>query len=436
MAVRIGHASIDERRSAHGGKAGDQTGSEVCTRDWYSSGWDVLLRPKYQAEAEKMAKFVEAICANNNIGYDQYERNSLRKYAKAAGWDGSKVTTPCETDCSAFMTVAAEAAGINMDKAYYNGNAPTTWTMKDTFSATGHFDVYTASKYMTSSDYLRRGDILVRTSGHTAMVLTNGPKADPWSTATTTATTKPASTSTTTVTSNTSTTTVMANVVLTGSTNEEKVLNFLLNNMSLNAAQACGIMACIDIETGATFRPDLTGDKGTSYGICQWHATRYDALKSYCSKNGLNFMELKAQLLFMKYELETTFPKIMPIIKALPNTSQGAYDSGYQFCLNYEAGYYGYSGKNIPASIVSAVTIRAKKSLEKYWPKYMNRKATTTSGYVNVSTGTSSDYYTVVAGDYLGLIAKKTGVSVADLCNINNISNPNMIWVGQRLKLK
>ena len=44
MAVKIGHASIDENGRAQGGKAGDQTGKEVCTRNWYkhSKGWRVL----------------------------------------------------------------------------------------------------------------------------------------------------------------------------------------------------------------------------------------------------------------------------------------------------------------------------------------------------------------------------------------------------------
>ena len=44
MAVRIGHASIDENGNASGGRAGDQTGKELCTRDWYTKGWNVLLK--------------------------------------------------------------------------------------------------------------------------------------------------------------------------------------------------------------------------------------------------------------------------------------------------------------------------------------------------------------------------------------------------------
>ena len=64
MAVKIGHASKDENGKIKSGKAGDQTGKEVCTRNWYAGGWTVLLRPKSSTVAEKMAKACEAGCAN------------------------------------------------------------------------------------------------------------------------------------------------------------------------------------------------------------------------------------------------------------------------------------------------------------------------------------------------------------------------------------
>ena len=177
MTVKIGHASIDERGKINSGAAGDQTGRELCIRDWYAKGWSVLLRPKSATVAEKMAKACEAGCKNPKIGYDQYQRNTLRAQAKAAGWDLSKITTACETDCSAFMTVCAEAAGVNVDGCYTSGNAPVTSTMRAKFKATGAFDVLTDSKYLTRPDYLKRGDVLVYEKGHTVMVLTNGAKA-------------------------------------------------------------------------------------------------------------------------------------------------------------------------------------------------------------------------------------------------------------------
>ena len=190
MTVKIGHASIDERGKINSGKAGDQNAREVCVRDWYAKGWTVLLRPKSSTVAEKMAKACEAACANSKIGYDQYQRNTLRTQAKAAGWNLAKISTACETDCSAFMTVCAEAAGVDVSGCYTSGNAPVTSTMRAKFKATGAFDVLTDSKYLTGTDYLKRGDVLVYEKGHTVMVLSNGAKVGTSSPVTTSA--KPA----------------------------------------------------------------------------------------------------------------------------------------------------------------------------------------------------------------------------------------------------
>lgn len=43
--------------------------------------------------------------------------------------------------------------------------------------------------------------------------------------------------------------------------------------------------------------------------------------------------------------------------------------------------------------------------------------------------------YTVVSGDNLSSIASRYGITVQEICRINNISNPNLIYPGQVLKL-
>lgn len=169
MAVYIGHASIDERGKAKGGAAGDQTGKEVYKRTWYSKPWHTVFRAKSATVAEKIAKAMEQACANNNIGYDQYQRTTLYTLAKAKGWDISKVTTKCETDCSALVAVCCNAAGVTVSKDIYTGNQ--TAALK----ATGKFTIYTESKYVGGSSYLKRGDILLG-NGHTAIVLSDGDK--------------------------------------------------------------------------------------------------------------------------------------------------------------------------------------------------------------------------------------------------------------------
>lgn len=171
MAIKIGHASIDENRKIKGGQAGDQSAKELCIRSWYTTGWDCVLRPKSKELAEKSAQACEKGCANNNIGYDQNQRNTLNTQANKVNYDLSKIKTKCETDCSAFMTVCAIAGGANID---YRSNAPTTSTMKTRFTENGDYELIIDSKYLTSDKYLKRGDILVKSGSHTVMALENG----------------------------------------------------------------------------------------------------------------------------------------------------------------------------------------------------------------------------------------------------------------------
>ena len=83
MAVKVGSARIDEHGKARGGQAGDQTGKEVSTQNWYlhSKGWRVY-RAKNPSVAEKIARCMEMACKNSKIGYDQGSRNTLYKEAE------------------------------------------------------------------------------------------------------------------------------------------------------------------------------------------------------------------------------------------------------------------------------------------------------------------------------------------------------------------
>ena len=167
MSVKIGHASIDENNKAKGGNAGDQTKKEVCIRTWYNKPWTAVIRPKDSSAAERIATAMEQACANDKIGYDQNQRTTLYTQAKAVNWDLSKITTACECDCSSLVAVCVNAAGIPVSKDIYTGNELSS------LKATGKFDVYTTSQYISSDTYLKRGDILLG-SGHTAIVLSDG----------------------------------------------------------------------------------------------------------------------------------------------------------------------------------------------------------------------------------------------------------------------
>ena len=173
MAVKVGSARIDENGKTHGGKAGDQNGKEVSTQAWYrhKKGWRVL-RCNDADKAEKIARAMQAACDNANIGYDQYQRDTLYNLAKTVDFDPGRVKTPCETDCSALVRVCLAYAGITVK----NFRTPNEASI---LLRSGEFIELKESRYTDQSAYLRRGDILVtRTQGHTVVVLSNGSKAE------------------------------------------------------------------------------------------------------------------------------------------------------------------------------------------------------------------------------------------------------------------
>ena len=167
--VKLGSSSKDERGQYRGGQAGDQTGVEVHIQNWYDGGWHSVIRPKSAAIAEKIASACEKACNNNKIGYDQQERNSLYIEAQKVGMDFSKITTPCECDCSSLVSTCCIAAGMSPSIFYAGGNMRTTNTLLD-----------------ACNDYLKRGDILL-SAGHTVIILSDGDKVGQIATITITA---------------------------------------------------------------------------------------------------------------------------------------------------------------------------------------------------------------------------------------------------------
>lgn len=162
--VIVGSARHDENWNYSGGRAGDQTGREVETQEWYlhSKGWRVF-RCTDDFKAEKIAEAMRAACNNPMIGYDQNENYALWDVVKNLGFDPARVTTPTETDCARLVRVCCAYAGI-MCEDFYTGN------MASCLKETGMFnEIPYAAEDPT---FLRRGDILVtKTKGHTVVVV-------------------------------------------------------------------------------------------------------------------------------------------------------------------------------------------------------------------------------------------------------------------------
>ena len=123
----------------------------------------------------------------------------------------------------------------------------------------------------------------------------------------------------------------------TGSDNEQKVYEFAINKLGVNGAVASAILANIYSESG--FRPTasaMESDGYISYGICQWHKGRYDALQSYCASNGLDYTPIEGQLEYLKYELENGERSAYNKIRGAENTAEGAYTASYNWAKYFE----------------------------------------------------------------------------------------------------
>lgn len=178
MTHYISNSGKDERGKLSGGTAGDQTGKEWQLRSWYNRPWTCVLRHPDKAVRDKIAELGVAAARNNNVGYDQGQRGTYWKELQKAGYDPSKIDTPCEADCSAGVIANVKAVGhlLNLPKLK-NLSATYTGNLRSGLKEAG-FTCLTDKKYLTSPDYLLPGDILLYDGHHTATNISMGAKAE------------------------------------------------------------------------------------------------------------------------------------------------------------------------------------------------------------------------------------------------------------------
>lgn len=166
MAIKIGHASIDENGKISGGKAGDQTGKEICIRNWYNKPWNIYLECTDKTMANKAANIMEQICKDNNFGYDQSQR--LTGY-NAIIQNGCKVKgAKGEFDCSSLVSACYKLAGLNISPSC------TTRNLRVELIKTGKFKMYADLPHLTSDKYAKRGGIYLKEGSHVVMALEDG----------------------------------------------------------------------------------------------------------------------------------------------------------------------------------------------------------------------------------------------------------------------
>ena len=164
---KISNSGFNESGAYNGGAAGDQTGHEWEIKNWYNRPWNQVLRHPKREVRQKIAELAIKAAKNNNIGYEDGSRQYY-PLLKAAGYDPSKITTKTESDCSKGVLANVKAVGFLLNNKQLQAINENNWTgnMSDDLVKHG-FKKLTASKYLTGTDYLLPGDILLLAPGHT-----------------------------------------------------------------------------------------------------------------------------------------------------------------------------------------------------------------------------------------------------------------------------
>jgi hypothetical protein len=91
--------------------------------------------------------------------------------------------------------------------------------------------------------------------------------------------------------------------VIRGAASARDATDFLVQR-GYTREQAAGVVGNLVWESG--MRPAVPGDAGTSFGLAQWHAERFTALKTYAASQGKPWQDPQIQLQFLDRELRTT----------------------------------------------------------------------------------------------------------------------------------
>lgn len=144
-------------------------------------------------------------------------------------------------------------------------------------------------------------------------------------------------------------------VVSINATASAKVAYQFLTSAGLSPAATCGILGNIQAESG--FNTAAVGDKGTSFGICQWHNARGTRMKQFVGANWA--VNLTGQLQFLLTEL--TPAKYFSSIRDVPNTETGARTAADVFVRKFE----------VPANVDSE-SIKRQSNAVAFWKELVS----------------------------------------------------------------
>ena len=227
-------------------------------------------------------------------------------------------------------------------------------------------------------------------------------------------------------------------------TNEQKIWDFL-KSKGLNDYACAGIMGNLQAESGLNpknlenyyeSRLGFTDetyvqavDNGTctkdqfvydqaGFGIVQWTWwSRKKALYKYAKSKGVSIGDLTMQLEFLYQELSTSYKSVLSTLKNATSILEASNAVLFKF-------------ENPADQSVGVQNYRASLG-QKFYDKYAGKKAEEAVQ----KTETNDIVYAVKSGDTLSGIALKYNTTYQKLAEYNNIANPSIIYVGQKIRI-
>ena len=124
-------------------------------------------------------------------------------------------------------------------------------------------------------------------------------------------------------------------IIVQAEDNETIIYQYLRNDLQLNEAGASGVLSNLFFES--SFNPNASSPGGFYYGIVQWGGGRKTNLENYAASLGVDRSDLKAQLDFMKQELNMAYYRsVYNDLLSVDNTADGASQAADIFKRRYE----------------------------------------------------------------------------------------------------
>jgi LysM repeat protein len=178
------------------------------------------------------------------------------------------------------------------------------------------------------------------------------------------------------------------------------------------------------IDNGAYTKEQFIYDQ-VGFGAAQWTWwSRKKALYEYAKSKGVSIGDLTMQLEFLYQELSTSYKSVLSTLKNATSVLEASNVVLFKF-------------ENPADQSVSVQNYRASLG-QKFYDKYAGKKVEVQQESVQVTTqkpATNDTTYTVQSGDTLYNIALKYNTTYQKLAEYNNIANPSIIYVGQKIRI-